>query len=166
VSRELLDARRRQGTVGVQPLGERPAVQKELAAEGLGPQEWEVGLREAQSPSNRDLLIAVERGADSGDLSLEPVDELGAVTAADEQPRLPEPGGADLDLALPVFGVDDSDAGRCDGEVVDVSAAGGHAAVVQRDDAVGVGSDRQRVSDRAFGNRALVEGGFMLRRVP
>ena len=167
VSRELLDARRRKGTVGVEPLGERPTVKKEMAAEGLGPQEREVGLREAESASNRDPIMAalIEHVADSGDLSLEPVDELGGIAPPDQEPRRPEPGGADLDLALPVFGVDDPDAGRCDGEVVDISAATRHAAVVPRDDAVRVGSNHQRVSDRPFGKRTLVEGGFMLRRV-
>ena len=73
-----------------------------------------------------------------------------------------EPGN----LALPVFGIDDPDAGRCDGEVVDVSAAGGHAAVVQRDDPIGVGAHRHRVSDCRFGNGAMVEGRFMLRCAP
>lgn len=103
-----------------------------MAAEGLGSEEWEVGLCEAESALNRDLVMAaaVERGTDSGDLALEPVDGLGSVAAADEQPGFSEPGGPDVDLALPVFGVDDPDAGRCDGEVVDVSAAGGHAATL------------------------------------
>jgi hypothetical protein len=55
----------------------------------LGSQEWEVGLCEAESSLNLDLVMAaaVERGADSRDLSLEPVDEHGAVAATDEQPR-------------------------------------------------------------------------------
>jgi len=156
VSRELSDAR---------GFGERPTVQEEMAAEGLGREEWEVGLREAQSASYRDLLMAagVERGADSGDLSLEPVDELDGIAPWMRQSRRSETGGADLDLAFPVFGVDDPDVGRCDGDVVDVSAAGGHAAVVQGDDAVGVGSYRQRVSDGALAKRALAQRGFMLR---
>lgn len=95
-----------------------------MAAEGVGPPKWEVGLREAQSASNSDVVVAeiVERGADGGNLSLEPVDELRAIAAADEQPRLSHPGGADLDLARPAFGVDDPDASRCDREVIDVSA--------------------------------------------
>jgi hypothetical protein len=49
---------------------------------------------------SRDLLIAATVKADSGDLSLEPVDELGALTASDEQPGLPEQGGADLDAGV------------------------------------------------------------------
>lgn len=148
-------------------MGQGSTVQKQVAAERLGPQEREVGLGEAEDTPNYDLLMAaeVERGADCGDLALEPVDQPAAGPAADEQVRSSEPGGPDLDLALSVFGVDDPHAGRRDGEVVDIPVTAGHAAVMQRDDPAGLGASRQRLSDRLFGKRSLEKGGFMLRGV-
>lgn len=110
---------------------------------------------------DRLILPAIERGADGGDLPLETVDEPGAVASADEQARSPEPGAVDLDLAHPVFRVDDPPSARCDRDVVDVTATAGHTAVVQGDDAVGVGALGERAGHRSLSGRALGKDRFV-----
>ena len=90
-----------------------------------------------------------------------PVDEAGRTRGRRSGGR--PNSRVDLDLALPVFGVDDPHAGRRDRDVVDVAAAARHPAIVQRDDSVGVGASRERVGDGPFRERALLKRRFMLR---
>jgi hypothetical protein len=125
-----------EGTVGVELLRERLAVEEQMPTNRLGSQERKIGLGEAQGAADRDLVtaVAIQCVSDRGDLALQAIDELGAVAAADEQLGRSKPRRLDLDLARPVFGVDYVDAGRRDGNVIDVAAPARHPPAVQRDE--------------------------------
>ena len=167
MSSEVLQDWGVEGTVGIELLGQRLAVEEQMSPKLLRSQKGKVGLGEAQGAADRDLVmhVAIQGVPDRGDLALQAIDELGAVTAADEQLGRTKPWRLDLDLALPVFGVDHVDAGRGDGDVIDVAAPARHPPVVQSDDRAAGRSLGQRVRNRTFGDGALVKRAFMLRRV-
>ena len=57
MSRQILKDRGAEGTVGVEPLGQRLAVEQQVPPELLGFEEWEVGLGEAQGTADRDVVM-------------------------------------------------------------------------------------------------------------
>lgn len=109
----------------------------------------------------RDVL-AREGGRDGGDLSVEAVDELGAIAPGDEELRLPEQGRLDYDLADDVLGVDHVDTGGCDGDVIDVRSAPRDPAVVQQYGSAVGGTALEGFGDRFFSLAAAVPGALVL----
>ena len=134
---ECLDAevvRRRRRQTRVELL--RPQDLHSAGREGSSDQR-PVGVDEAEDAGDRNVVT--DDGADEVDLLEDAVDELGAIATTDEQLLRAGTEKTALDLerrtTAVALGVDDVDAGRRDGDVVDVRAGAGDAAVVEDADA-------------------------------
>lgn len=79
------------------------------------------------------MPVLIECATHHGYLPLEPIDEVRAIASINQELRRSEPCRDELDLPLPVLGVDHVDATRSDHDVIDVALAFGHTTVVQHD---------------------------------
>lgn len=137
-----------------------------MAADLRAAEQRQVGVGEAEHALDRDVAAfdSRERRAHGGDLAVERIDEMGAVTPLDEQLLLAEHWPRDADLAVDRLRVDHEHATRRDGEVIDVAIATGHAPVVQDDHGSLGGSPLERASDRFLAARAERPCRLVLRR--
>jgi hypothetical protein len=108
---------------------------------------------------------STERVPDGRDLPVEAVYELGAVAARDSQFGRPEQRPVDLDLSRVRLGVNHKHTRGCDRDVIDVSAAPGHAAIVKNDRGALSGSPIERFADRNLAKFARSERGLVRRCV-
>ncbi|HEV7529121.1 MAG TPA: hypothetical protein VGO29_09510 [Solirubrobacteraceae bacterium] len=135
-----------------------PVVQAVPANLGTAEQ-WQVGFGEAEHAHDRDVGVAeaVERLANRHHLTVEPVGELTAIAALDEELRGAEQRSRDADLAADVLRVDHVDTGRRDRKVVDVPAAVRHATIVQEDRIALGGAALERPCDRSLADGSTQE---------
>ncbi len=130
-----------------------------------GTEQRQLGAREAEDANEGGDVFSGKGGRDGGDLAVEAVDELGAISPGDEELRLAEQRRTDGDLAGGVLGVDDVDAGGRDRDVVDVRAAAEDPAVVEKDGGALAGAALERFGDYFFPLAAAVPGALVLRLV-
>lgn len=117
------------------------------------PDQWPVGLDEAQRPVDGNISDEVSHDIDLFEHS---IDQLRAITSADKELLDAWAQDAPLDLqfrpSLVPFGVDDPDSTGSDGNVVDVGLRAGNASVVK--DGQGI----QPSAEAFLANRASIPG--------
>lgn len=122
------------------------------------PDQGPIGFDKAQRPGDRNIPDEVLHNVD---LFEHPIDQLRAITSADEELLHAWAQDATLDLqfrpSLVPFGVDDPDTTASDGDVVDVGFRAGNASVVKDGQAIG-GQGIQPSAEAFLANRASIPG--------